>query len=271
MEDATHYLRQFMQERTGVLLGADKDYLVHSRLHAVLRAAKLPHLCALARSVQENPAGELAQQVISALATHETSWFRDRRPFERLRREVLPVWRASPKRNLRIWSAACSTGQEPYSIAMLLHSEGLCAPEWSIAVKASDVCEAVLCQARSANFSALDMERGLPESLRDQYFTVQDGGWQLKTAIAQSVVFERVNLVDCSNSVPAFDLIFCRNVLIYFDRPTQHKVLRALHSCLLPGGLLFLGASESPLGLHDDLVPWRKGSGVYCRREDAHA
>jgi chemotaxis protein methyltransferase CheR len=267
MPASLHYLREFMHAHTGIALGADKDYLIHSRLYAVQQAHALPDLGALVQALKVAPEGVLAQAVVSALSTHETSWFRDRRPFERLRADVLPLWRESPRRELRIWSAACSTGQEPYSIAMLLHEAGLCAPEWRIRLLASDICEDVLARARAGRYGALDMERGLSESLRRRYFAEAGSHWQVQPDIASMVQFEHLNLVSLAPSPPVFDLIFCRNVLIYFDRPTQQKVLSALHARLLPHGLLFLGPSESPLGLCDALRPWGQGSGIYCRSD----
>ncbi len=266
MDTALHALRQFMHARAGVQLGPDKDYLIHSRLHAVLQAAGLADISALVQALQANDRGPLAQTVISALTTHETYWFRDRRPFERLRTEVLPLWRKRMPRELRIWSAACSSGQEPYSIAMLLRDEGLQAPDWQIHLLASDICETVLTQARAGRYGAFELERGLPEGLRQRYFRAEGAQWQVDAAVASMVRFQSINLVQLGAATDTYDLIFCRNVLIYFDRPTQYKVLHALQQRLAPGGLLFLGPSESPLGLCDALVPWGEGSGVYGSR-----
>ena len=268
MAEALKFLRQFMYERAGIQLGADKDYLIDSRLRPVLQTASLPDLDALMHALSSAPADALVHAVVSALTTHETSWFRDRRPFDRLRAEVLPMWRNQAKRDLRIWSAACSSGQEPYSITMLLSEEGMLAPGWNVRVLASDICDIVLAQAKGGRYDAFELERGLPDELRRRYFTPVGKYWQVQTALAEMIRFQSINLVKLAAATETFDLIFCRNVLIYFDRPTQQKVLQALHERLAPGGLLFLGPSESPLGLCDALLPWGDGSGVYCRSED---
>jgi chemotaxis protein methyltransferase CheR len=269
MQSALHALRQFMHARTGVQLGPDKDYLIHSRLHAVPQAAALPDLRALVQALQAAPTGPLAQAVVSALTTHETYWFRDQRPFERLRTEVLPLWRKRAQRDIRIWSAACSSGQEPYSIAMLLREEGLLSPDWQVRLLASDICDTVLAQASAGLYGAFELERGLPEHLRRRYFTPVGAQWQVQPVLTDMVRFQVTNLVQLGAANETFDLIFCRNVLIYFDRATQQKVLCALQQRLAPGGLLFLGPSESPLGLCDALRPWGEGSGVYCSRTEA--
>ncbi len=263
MSAAADRLRQFLREQVGVSLGPEKDYLIDSRLRDLLRRWQLGDLSALAERLAQQPVGALASAVTSALTTHETSWFRDRRPFERLRDEVLPLLRQHPLRPLSLWSAACSTGQEAYSLAMLLREQGLHPPQWQVSLLASDICEPALAQAALGVYSAFELGRGLPDGYLGRYFQPAGADWQVLPALRAAIRFEALNLIRLPPGLGRFNVIFCRNVLIYFEPALQQSVLRQLQDRLQPGGFLFLGAAESPLGLGNALQPWGGHSGLY--------
>ena len=265
MKYALHRIRQFLREQSGVNLGLDKDYLIESRLHSTLKHHKLADFDALARELADEPGGKLASAVITALTTHETSWFRDQRPFDRLRSEVLPRLREGEARQLSVWSAACSSGQEIYSIAMLLREEGFIEPAWQISLLASDICESALARAQRGIYSPFEVARGLPDHYLARYFLKNDEHWEITPLLRERISFALINLIRLPAQLVPFDIIFCRNVLIYFDTATQGAVLQGLHDRLRPGGVLFLGAAESPLGLCEGLQPSAGTSGLYYR------
>lgn len=265
MDDAIQQIRRFLKEETGVALGSEKDYLVQSRLTALFQRFAVSSLGDLAARLRKHPDPELVSAVISSLTTHETSWFRDSRLFERLKSEVLPLIRQRDRRDLAIWSAACATGQEIYSIAMLLQEEQMSAPAWQVSMLASDICEHALGYARRGIYSSLEMGRGLPENYRQRYVTASQTHWEISKRVRDIVRFEQLNLIRLPPDRRRFDIIFCRNVLIYFEFETQKLVLEALHDRLSPGGFLFLGAAESPLGLTDRFSVFEQGSGIYRR------
>ena len=265
MSLAHQLLRNFLYQQTGVALGSDKDYLIDSRLGAVMQEHGLRDLNDLLGQVNRAPHGAIASALISALTTHETSWFRDHRPFERLRNEVLPIVRGQGSRKLSIWSAACSSGQEIYSIAMLLRQEGICPPHWQVSLLASDLCKHSLHQAQLGIYNSFEIERGLPRQFQDLHFTRHGPDWQISEQMRHSIQFESINLINIPSRIGGFDIIFCRNVLIYFDRNTQQQVVQALHDRLVPGGFLFLGAAESPIGVCESLLVHGELSGLYRR------
>jgi len=239
MSSAYRDLRHFLHEKSGICLGPEKNYLLDSRLPALLRQHRMENVEQLLERLRCDSDGPLASGLISALATHETYWFRDQRAFDVLSKKLLPVWRARDSRRLNIWSAACSSGQEIYSVAMLLAQEGLLEPGYQTTLLASDICEVSLQQASSGCYSPVEIERGLPAPFLHRWFKRIPGGWQIDARLQQCVQFEQINLLQLPVTRRQFDVIFCRNVLIYFDQNTQMQVLRALHSRLHPGGWLF--------------------------------
>lgn len=265
MDEAFQHIRQFLKAETGVALGREKNYLIQSRLAALFPRFGFADLKALAAGLLGQPAPALVSAVISSLTTHETSWFRDARLFERLKSEVLPAIRQQDRRDLSIWSAACATGQEIYSLAMLLAEEHITSPVWQVFMLASDICEHVLDYAGRGLYSQLEIGRGLPANYKQTYVHHRDTHWEISERLRERIRFEQINLIRLPPDQPRFDIIFCRNVLIYFDRETQRHVLEALHDRLNPGGFLFLGAAESPLGLTDRFSAFQQGSGIYRR------
>ena len=262
-------LRRFLHENSGICLGPEKNYLIDSRLPQLLRQHGLEDASQLLQRLQRDPQGALASALISTLATHETFWFRDQRAFDALRQHLLPVWRARDGRRLALWSAACSSGQEIYSVAMVLAQEGLLEPGWNTQLLASDICAESLQQARDGRYSGFEVERGLPPALLQRYFVQASGHWQIDARLRHSVRFEHINLLHIPGTVGLFDAIFCRNVLIYFDQRTQLQVLQALHARLAPGGWLFLGPVESPLSLCGALFAPGPVTGLYQKIDTA--
>jgi chemotaxis protein methyltransferase CheR len=241
--------------------------MLETRLVPLLRREGLAGLGALAQRLRAPRAEALAEAVTEALTTNESSFFRDGKPFDHLRR-VLPGLLASRPAGtpLRIWSAACSTGQEAYSIAMVLQE--LAPPTGgrkAAEILGTDIAQEVLARAREGVFTQFEVQRGLPVRLLVQHFRQEEGRWRIAPELLAMARFERWNLLSDLRPLGRFDVIFCRNVLIYFDTPTKSRVLAALAAQLAPDGVLYLGGSETVLGLTDRLVPLAGERGAYGR------
>ena len=240
------HLRAFLKARSGLALGPEKRYLVESRLAPVCQRHGLQGLAELVSCLRRAGDPALESAVIEAMTTNETFFFRDRAPFELFRDVLLPrcLARRDGSRRIRIWCAAASTGQEPYSLAMLLHEAGPLLSGWSVEILATDISAEVVERARSGLYTQFEVQRGLPVRLLLKYFTQVGKNWQLSPAIRSAVKFRPLNLLRNFAELGAFDVIFCRNVLIYFDTPTKTEVLRRLARSLNPGGAVLLGAAE---------------------------
>jgi chemotaxis protein methyltransferase CheR len=258
------YLRKLLKERSGLDLSADKQYLVESRLVPLARKAGLggiPDLVAKMKSGAE----ALTTEVVEAMTTNETFFFRDKIPFDHLRDTILPLMlqsRAS-RRALRIWSAACSTGQEPYSIAMCLKEKGAALAGWRIEIVGTDLSQEVLEKSRAGIYSQFEVQRGLPIQLLVKYFTQSGELWQISPEIRGMVQHRQLNLLQDFSHLGKFDVIFCRNVLIYFDQDTKINVFERLARSLEPDGMLTLGAAESVVGITDAFRPYPDRRGLY--------
>ena len=252
------------RRRAGLVLTEDKSYLLETRLGPVLQRFALGSLGALGQKLRALPEEGLERAVVEALTTHESSFFRDGRPFEHLR-AILPglVGAKAPGERVRIWSAACSTGREGYSVAMLateLHAPGA---EDRLESLATDISGDVLARASDASFSQFEVQRGLSARALVTHFTQEGARWRLRPALRAMVRFEEQNLLSDCAALGRFDVIFCRNVLIYFDAPTKTRVLEMLARQLAPHGVLYLGAAETVIGLTDRLAPIPDQRGVY--------
>ncbi|GAC1336141.1 MAG: protein-glutamate O-methyltransferase CheR [Beijerinckiaceae bacterium] len=245
-------LRHFLHQRSGISLDGDKLYLVESRLLPVARAAGLADLSALVKRVQIGDS-ELGQSVVDAMTTNETFFFRDRLPFEKFRNVMLPELLAarSAERRLRIWCAACSTGQEPYSLAMILDEEARRLAGWRIDIVATDISRRAVESARAGLYSQFEVQRGLPITHLLRYFQRAGDRWQINEFLRSRVGFRELNLMADFRTLGNFDAIFCRNVLIYFDVPTKRDILARLCRTLAPDGYLVMGAAETVIGLSD--------------------
>ena len=257
------YLRKSLKERSGLMLSADKQYLVESRLLPVARRAGLGNLSELVTALKRDNAAALMTAVVEAMTTNETFFFRDKTPFENFHSTVLPaLMRARPNsRYIRIWCAAASTGQEPYSLAMSLKELGSEVDDWRIDILATDLSNEVLERASRGIYSQFEAQRGLPIALLIKYFKQVGDMWEIAPAIRSMVKYHRLNLLSDFSHLGMFDLIFCRNVLIYFDHQTKVDLLDRLAGATFRDGYLVLGAAETIMGLTDafKLVPEKRG------------
>jgi chemotaxis protein methyltransferase CheR len=258
------YLRKLLKERSGLDLSADKQYLVESRLVPLARRVGLAGIPELVRKMKGG-ADALTVDVVEAMTTNETFFFRDKIPFDHMRETILPVLtkaRAN-RRSLRIWSAASSTGQEPYSIAMLLKEAAQALAGWRTEIVASDLSQGVLEKSRAALFSQFEVQRGLPIQMLVKYFTQVGELWQLNADIRGMVQHRQLNLLQDFSHLGMFDVIFCRNVMIYFDQDTKAAIFERLVKQLEPDGMLILGAAESVVGITDAFKPYPEKRGLY--------
>ncbi|SDN72792.1 protein-glutamate O-methyltransferase CheR [Afipia sp. GAS231] len=259
------YLRKLLKERSGLDLSADKQYLVESRLVPLARRSNLvgiPELVAKMKSGAE----PLIAEVVEAMTTNETFFFRDKVPFDHLKETVLPalVQARAARRSLRIWCAAASTGQEPYSIAMCLKEAGSMLSGWRTEIVATDLSLGVLEKARAGVFSQFEVQRGLPIQMLVKHFTQKGELWQLNADIRSMVQFRQLNLLQDFAHLGTFDIIFCRNVLIYFDQTTKVGIFDRMSRMIEPDGVLALGAAESVVGITNAFKPYPERRGLYC-------
>lgn len=262
------YYKKFLYENSGLSLTEEKTYLLISRLTPVATKNGFDSLEAMSRALRMSPDARLEKHVIDAMMTNETLFFRDDRPFKQLRSEVLPavIKSRENRKILRIWSAACSTGQEPYSIAMTI-LEMLPRPEeWNITILATDLSDVALEQARKAEFNQFEIQRGLPTPMMMKYFQQNGSTWKIRDKVRNMIRFENFNLLHKMDKFPVFDIIFCRNVLIYFNEETKKKILSNLIKKLHADGYLFLGGAETAIGLCPDLKIYPACPGLYTLR-----
>ncbi|WGV26903.1 CheR family methyltransferase [Halotia branconii] len=245
------YLRQLVHEHSAVMLYGDKTYLAELHLQPIVESVGFASITELINYLRTHPFNSLHVQTIEALVTNETSFFRDHYPFEALRQIIIPelVKNRAVERSLNIWCAACSNGQEPYSIAILIKEHFPLLTNWPVQLIASDFSTKVLARAQKGQYNKLEIKRGLPQNIRDKYFQKLDRDWQIKDEIRQMVDFRQFNLVQSWSSLPKFDVIFLRNVLIYFDIATKKALLKKVKQQLRPDGYLFLGSGETTINL----------------------
>ena len=258
------YLRKLLRERSGLVLSADKQYLVESRLLPVARRAGAANLPDLVQKLKEPNAEPLLTEVVEAMTTNETFFFRDKIPFDNLRDTIIPVLKMArtARRQIRIWCTAASTGQEPYSIAMILDEMALTG--WDCEIVATDLSNEVLERAKAGVYSQFEIQRGLPIKMLLKYFTQVGDSWQIAPRLRAMVQFRPINLLRDFSALGVFDVIFCRNVLIYFDEPTKTDVLDRLALSLESDGYLALGAAETVVGLTERFKPMAECRGIYA-------
>jgi chemotaxis protein methyltransferase CheR len=251
-EDFT-YICKLLLERSAIVLEPGKEYLVDNRLAPLVRKLELPSLSELVARLRTQAGQGLVPQVVEALVTTETSFFRDVHPFEALRKTVIPdlMRRRAGERALSIWCAASSTGQEPYSVAMLLQEHFPELGTWKVSLLATDLSREVLARAREGRYTQLEVNRGLPAPLLVKYFQQHGTQWQLKEEIRKRVEFRELNLCQSWPYLPRMDLVLNRNVMIYFDVPTKKAILGRIAKLLRPDGYLLLGGAETTFNLDD--------------------
>ncbi len=247
------FLRKCLKERSGLVLSADKQYLVESRLLPVARKAGLTTLGELVGLMRGAHDPVLMTTVVEAMTTNESFFFRDKAPFEHFRTTIMPalIEARRPARSIRIWCAASSTGQEPYSLAMCLKDIERDIPGWRIELLATDISGEVLEKARQGIYSQFEVQRGLPIQLLVKHFTRSGEFWQIAPELRAMVRYRQLNLLTDFSQLGTFDLVFCRNVLIYFDAETKTDVLNRIARVTAPDGYLVLGAAETVVGLTD--------------------
>lgn len=261
--------RRLVLDRSGLILSADKDYLLKSRLQPIARAEGRPDVATLLRQVRLDPTGALAQRCIDGMATHESFFFRDNTPFDQLRDVILPqLWAARAKsKTLRILSSACSSGQEPYSLAMLLQEDRARFGDWKIEILATDLSQPILDRARTGLYSDFEVRRGLSEERQLRWLVREGETFRVSPALRAMVQFRRHNLLDGMAALGRFDLVLCRNVLIYFDQPTKARTLAAIAQSLSPDGSLILGSAETVVGLGGVFEPTPGLRGVFRTKQ----
>jgi len=263
--DDFDYVSRLLKERSGLVLTKDKAYLLESRLMPLARKRGLKgldELLALLR--RRDPAVE--KVIVDAMTTNESFFFRDSKPFDQFRSIVLPnlLKARANKKSFRIWSAACSSGQEPYSLAMILKEESAKLAGWRIEIVGTDISSDILQKARSGAYSQFEVQRGMPMALLVKYFKKRDENWVIDPALASMVTFKEWNLLGDVRALGQFDVVFCRNVLIYFDQPTKSKVLKSISQVMADDGVLYLGGAETVLGISDDFKPVVGQRGIYA-------
>jgi chemotaxis protein methyltransferase CheR len=245
------FIRTLLKARSAIALDPGKEYLVESRLTPILRELHLDSIGALVSRLRDPSAAGLCPRVVEALVTTETSFFRDHHPFESLRKIVIPklIEKRRSQRRLSIWCAASSTGQEPYSVAMLIAEHFPELLNWDLKLLATDLSREVLARAKEGRYNQIEVNRGMPAALLVKYFEQHGTTWQLKQGIRDLVTFEEMNLASSWPSLPRLDLILMRNVMIYFDVAMKKTILGRVGRVLSPDGFLLLGGAETTLNL----------------------
>ena len=259
----------FLEEVSGISLGDNKQYLIKSRLHSLMTEMGLSSLSELIVCIKRDLKSGLRERIVDAMTTNETLWFRDIFPFEILRSHILPDFSGQRSRPVRIWSAACSSGQEPYSMSMIiqeyLQTKPAALPR-DVQITATDISPAILKDAREGVYDALSLARGLSEERKKRFFDIKGEAWQVKPEIRKRITFSEMNLMKKDYlSMGKFDVIFCRNVLIYFTSELKKEILIRFSQVLEPGGYLCLGASESVTGYVDCFESLRYQGGLVYR------
>jgi len=261
--DDVRFLAELLRRRSGLALTPDKRYLLESRLAPVARRLELADVAALVRRLRAGEEADVVAQVVDAMTTNESFFFRDGRPFEQFARHMLPALIAARRstRRLAIWSAAAATGQEPYSLALCLEDRAEELRGWQVEILATDLSPTALARARAGRYSQFEVQRGLSVQRLVQGFTQERDGWVVKPELKRWIRFAPLNLLDLAPGFGRFDVIFCRNVLIYFDRATKRRVVETMAQMLPPDGFFVLGGTETVLGVTERFaqMPYQRG------------
>ena len=260
------YLRKLLKARSGLMLSADKHYLVESRLLPIARRSGLLNLTGLVAKLKAADAEPLIVEVVEAMTTNESLFFRDKTPFDQFRETIIPALleARAATRHIRIWCAAASTGQEPYTLAICLKEMGKELKGWRIEILATDLSTEVLEKAKSGIYSQFEVQRGLPVLMLIKYFSQVGEMWQVAPEVRGMVKFQPFNLLNDFSSLGTFDVVFCRNVLIYFDQDTKIDVLNRIDKVIERDGFLALGGAETVVGLTGAFRPVTNTRGLYA-------
>lgn len=257
------YLAKLLKDRSGLVLNADKAYLLESRLMPIVRKRAFKGIEELTDKLRANNEA-LASDVTEAMTTNESFFFRDQKPFDQFKDIVLPnlLRTRASKKSFRIWCAAASSGQEPYSLAMILKEEAAKLAGWKTDIVGTDLSKEILEKARTGLYSQFEVQRGLPITLLVKYFHKRDDQWEIDAAVRAMIDFREFNLLSDLSGLGSFDVVFCRNVLIYFDQLTKGRVLEGIAKLMSDDGVLFLGGAETVLGITEKFktVPNQRGA-----------
>lgn len=247
------YVSTMVRSDAGLVLDKGKEYLVEARLRPLVQEAGLTSVQDFIQRLRMPTSGAMRRRVIEAMTTNETSFFRDLHPFDTLRKTVLPrvIQNRREERRISIWSAACSTGQEPYTIAMLIREHFPELANWTCKIIATDISREVLARAQSGRYSQLEVNRGMPVQFLSRYFTRDKLDWEIRKDIRSMVEFVEMNLIRAWPPMPRIDIVFLRNVLIYFDVSVKRRIFEGVHRLIRSDGYLLLGNCETTLGIHD--------------------
>jgi chemotaxis protein methyltransferase CheR len=245
------FLQAHVYSQVGIVLESNKSYLFESRLAPIVKQFSLGSINALCELIVSKRNPEISHQVVEAMTTNETYFYRDPAQYEAIRTVLLPKLKEERQttRKLRFWSAASSTGQEAYSLAMMLLENGL--KDWDVQILGTDFSSKVVERAQSGNYQQIEVNRGLPTAMLIKYFQRTGLNWQLNDSVRKMARFETIDLRKSMRTLGPFDLVFCRNVMIYFDNETKRSIMKELHSTLFRGGWLLLGGAESAFGLDE--------------------
>jgi len=259
------FVAKMLKDRSGLIITPDKAYLLESRLTPVARKRGLKGCDDLVGSLR-GASEDLLREVTEAMTTNESFFYRDIKPFDQFKALVLPqlLQTRAAKKSFRIWSAACSSGQEAYSLAMLLKEEGAKLAGWKIEIVGTDISIEMLEKAKAGFYSQFEVQRGLPIQLLVKYFKKNNEMWQIDPSIRAMVQYREYNLLHDLKPLGQFDVVFCRNVLIYFDQPTKSRVLDNISRVMPDDGLLYLGGAETVLGISDKFKPVPEQRGIYA-------
>ncbi|MBO6560017.1 MAG: protein-glutamate O-methyltransferase CheR [Nisaea sp.] len=259
------FLSSLLYKQSGLVLTPDKGYLLETRLQPVARSHGLNSIEQIVSTLRSRRDERLVNSITDAMTTNESLFFRDRTPFEQFKTVVLPklLETRAAKKQIRIWSAACSSGQEPYSLSMILDELSARLAGWRIEIIATDISSEMIARARSGIYSQFEVQRGLPVQLLVKYFQQDGDRWQLNEKIRRMVTFREFNLLQDPRALGNFDVVFCRNVLIYFDQNTKRQVLDGISRQMAPDGYLYLGGAETVISITDKFQPVKGQRGMY--------
>jgi chemotaxis protein methyltransferase CheR len=270
-QDNFTWICKHLFDTTGLVLGPDKLYLVESRLSPVARKYNASDLDALTDALRAGKNTELVRDVTDAMMTNESFFFRDGKPFDQFKSVVLPrlLQARATQKTIRIWSAAASTGQEPYTLAMICKEEAAKLAGWRIEIVGTDLSRDALDRAKLGAYSQFEVQRGLPITLLVKYFKQEGDHWVISPDLKTNITFRELNLLSDFTSLGTFDVVFCRNVLIYFDQPTKAKILDKISRMIPPDGVLYLGGAETVLGVTEKFAPMPQQRGIYVHASQA--
>jgi chemotaxis protein methyltransferase CheR len=259
-------LANLLKTKSGLIIGKDKVYLLETRLSDIIKREKLNDMNGLAERLRRPGSDVITRDVVEAMTTNESFFFRDDKPFRHFRTEALPRLAAArpPGSTIRIWSAASSSGQEAYSLAMIVAESSALLNGRKVEILGTDIARDQLARAREGVYSQFEVQRGLPVQMLMRYFRKEENNWRIADTIRAMAQFREYNLLSDLRSLGRFDIVFCRNVLIYFDQPTKSRVLEATAGLMPPDGLLYLGGAETVLGITGRFAPMPNERGVYA-------